>query len=172
MISKLVGEITMSPEAKEAYVEWYIKQSENSVPAVDDPRFAGYNERRATHIKKLMLVCCAARNDSLYIAEEDFHRGLLLLERAEKKMARTFGGFGKSRVSDVTETVKEYIETVGITTRQQLLQRFYRDVDANTMSNIEDTLRQMGFISVKLVEGNPHDKVYRHHRLPEIKKGE
>ena len=171
-ISKLVGEVTMSPGAKEAYVDWYIQQSRNEVPAVDDPRFAGYNERRATHIKKLMLVCCAARDDSLCITSEDFNRSLSLLENAEKKMGRTFGGFGKSRTSDVTETLKDYIEKVGITTRGQLLQRFYRDVDANTMSTIEDTLRQMGFMSVKLVDGNPNEKVYRHHLVPEIKKGE
>jgi hypothetical protein len=169
-ISKLVGEVTMSPGAKNAYVKWYIDQSESRTAAVDDPRFAGYNERRATHIKKLMLVCCAARDDHLYIMEEDFHRALLLLEGAEKKMGKTFGGFGKGKNSDTTEVIKEYIEKVGITTRKQILQRFYRDVDAFTLSNIEDTLRQMGFMSVKLVEGNPHDKVYRHFSVPEIKK--
>lgn len=171
-ISKLVGEVTMSPAAKKAYVDWYIKQSESNNVAVDDPRFAGYNERRATHIKKLMLVCCAARDDSLCISEEDFTRSLSLLEKAEKKMSRTFGGFGKSRTSDVTESIKEYIEQVGITTRTQLLQRFYRDVDASTMSTIEDTLRQMGFITVKLLDGNPNDKLYRHCKTPEIKKGQ
>jgi hypothetical protein len=169
-ISKLTGEINMSPGAKEAYVQWYIKQSQNPTPAVDDPRFAGYNERRATHIKKLMMVCCVARNDHLLIMEEDFHRSLDLLEQAELNMGKTFGGFGKSRTSDVTEVIKDYIEKVKITTRQQILQRFYRDVDANTLSTIEDTLRQMGFISVKTVESNPHDKVYRHYLSPEIKK--
>lgn len=171
-ISKLVGEITMSPGAKDAYVKWYIKQSENPTPAVDDPRFAGYNERRATHIKKLMLVCSVARDDLLYILEEDFHRSLQLLEGAERKMARTFGGFGKSRTSDATEVIKEYIEKVGITTRKQILQRFYRDVDAFTLSSVEDTLRQMGFMHVELVPNNPNDKVYRHHSVPKIKKGE
>ncbi len=152
-------------------MDWYIRQSENPTPAVDDPRFAGYNERRATHIKKLMLVCSVARDDFLYITEPDFHRALALLEGAERQMARTFGGFGKSRTSDVTEVIKEYIEKVKITTKKQILQRFYRDVDAFTLSGIEDTLRQMGFISVKLVENNPNDKVYRHHSLEEAKKG-
>jgi hypothetical protein len=170
-ISKLVGEISMSPNAKRAYVDWYIAQSKSETPAVDDPRFAGYNERRATHIKKLMLVCCAARDDSLCIEEADFHRSLILLEKAEQKMGRTFGGFGKSRTSDVTEMIKEYIEQVGVSTRKQVLQRFYRDVDAGTMSSIEDTLRQMGFMSVRMIEGNPHDKYYRHFSVPEIKKG-
>lgn len=171
-ISKLVGEITMSPQAKNTYVKWYIDQSEASTPAVDDNRFAGYNERRATHIKKLMLVCSAARNDSLQIEEEDFHRSLILLERAEQKMGKTFGGFGKSKTSDVTEMIKAYIEGVGISTKKQVLQRFYRDVDAYTLSTIEDTLRQMGVIKVTFIEGNPNEKVYRHINTPDLKKGE
>jgi len=169
-ISKLVGEVTMSPGAKDTYVKWYVEQSKSNGLAVDDPRFAGYNERRATHIKKLMLVCCAARSDNLYIMEEDFHRSLGLLTRAERNMGRTFGGFGKSKTSDVTEIIKDYIEKVGITTRKQILQRFYRDVDAYTLNSIEETLRQMGFMSVKSVD--LVDKVYRHFNTPEIKKGE
>lgn len=171
-ISKLVGEVEMSPSAKNAYVQWYIDQSNNSKPAVDDPRFAGYNERRATHIKKLMLVCCAARDDRLEIGEEDFHRSLILLENAEKKMGKTFGGFGKSRTSDVTEIIKSYIEGVGISTKQQILQRFYRDVDAHTLSTIEDTLRQMGVIKVAMLDNNPNEKVWRLTSVPDIKKGE
>jgi hypothetical protein len=171
-ISKLTGEITMNPGAKKAYVDWYVEQSGSNSVAVDDPRFAGYNERRATHIKKLMILCSVARDDHLYIMEEDFHRSLLLLETAEKKMGRTFGGFGKSRTSDVTEVVKEYVEKVGITTKKQVLQRFYRDMDAHTLSTIEDTLRQMGFMTVELVANNPADKLYRHFSLPPIKKGD
>ena len=171
-ISKLVGEVTMSPGARAAYVTWYVEQSESDKVAVDDPRFAGYNERRATHIKKLMIVSCAARNDNLYIEEEDFHRSLTMLQQAERKMGKTFGGFGKSRTSDVTELIKDYIEHVGITTRTEVLKRFYRDVDSYTLGIVEDTLRQMGVLKVGMVEGNPNDKVYRHYLTPDIKKGE
>lgn len=161
-IAKLTGEITMSQEAKELYVKWYIQQNKDTEAgkvAVDDPRFAGYNERRATHLRKLLLVTCASRSDELVIAPEDFHTAIHLLEGAEVSMHKTFGGFGKSRTSDATETIKNYLEKMRITTRKHIVSRFYRDVDAATMNVVEETLRQMGVITVKPTK-DMLDKIY------------
>lgn len=153
-ISKVSGEFIMDRNAKEKYVRWYIEQSELADlgrPAVDDPRFAGYNERRATHIRKLMLLFSASRSDNPVIEGQDFDRALEYLEGAEVNMHKTFGGFGRNRNSDSTEAIKNYIERVGITTRKMVMSRFYRDVDAPTMNLIEETLRQAGCIKVKLI---------------------
>jgi hypothetical protein len=161
-ISRMVGEFSMTKETKAIYVDWYIKQNqlvEAGTPAVDDPRFAGYNERRATHLRKLLLICSASRGDDLLITPEDFNRATHLLTDAEVNMHKTFGGFGKSRTSDATEVVKNYIEKVGITTRKTVLQRFYRDVDVMSMNTVEETLRQMGCIRVELVM-KTGDKTY------------
>ena len=161
-VSKLAGEITMTHAAKELYVQWYIRQNEETAEgkvAVDDPRFAGYNERRATHLRKLLLICSAARGDDLLIQPDDFNRALALLKSAEVNMHKTFGGFGRSKTSDATEAIKDYIEKLRMTTRQHVMSKFYRDVDAQTMTNVEETLRQMGAISVKLIPGSL-DKSY------------
>lgn len=161
-INKLVGQMEMNPGAKQLYVDWYIEQNmlaQAGKPAVDDPRFAGYNERRATHLRKLLMVCSAARGDDLWITEDDFNRAVKLLNGAEVNMHKTFGGFGKSRNSDATETVKDWIEKVQITTRKQVLQRFYRDVDAQTMNVVEETLRQMGCIKIRPTK-DMQDKIY------------
>ena len=162
-ISKMAGEIVMTPATKELYASWYVDQdikASNGVLAVDDPRFAGYNERRSTHLRKILILCSAARTDTLVIDVEDFHKALMLLEDVEVNMHKTFGGFGRSRTSDSTEDIKKYIEKVKITTRKTVLRRFYRDVDANTMSVIEDTLRQIGAIEVGILKGSL-DKTYR-----------
>jgi hypothetical protein len=161
-ISKLSGEVTMTPDAKQAYVAWYIEQDRltgEGHPAIDDPRFAGYCERRATHLRKLMLVCSAARGDDLKITVPDFKRALQYLLDAEHNMYKTFGGFGKSKSSDATETIKNYIEKVQYTTRRTVLSRFYRDVDAFTLTQIETTLVQMGCLKTKLVVDS-QDKAY------------
>lgn len=161
-INNLKGEALMTREAKQLYVDWYTRETEKAEsghPAVDDPRFSGYNERRATHLRKLLLVCAAARGDDLLIQPDDFNRAVRLLEGAEKNMYKTFGGFGKSKTSDATETIKDYIEQVKFTTRATVLARFYRDVDANTLTGIETTLREMGVLKVKLIPGTT-DKFY------------
>lgn len=161
-ISKLSGEVTMTPEARDKYVQWYVEQDQLTAsgrPAVDDPRFAGYCERRATHIRKLMLVSSASRGDDLRIRAEDFDRSLELLESVEVNMHRTFGGFGRSRTSDVTEIVKEFIKKFGTTTRKTVQRRFYRDIDAYTLNQIEETLRAAGLINVNLLI-DERDKSY------------
>lgn len=161
-INKMAGPMEMSPGAKQLYVDWYVEQNmlaQAGKPAVDDPRFAGYNERRATHLRKLLMVCSATRSDDLWINEEDFHRAVKLLSGAEVNMHKTFGGFGRSRNSDATEAIKDWIEKVQITTRKQVLQRFYRDVDVQTMNIVEETLRQMGCIKIKPTK-DMLDKVY------------
>lgn len=172
-ISKMAGEVLLLDETKKLYVDWYIEQDKLTSagqPAVDDPRFAGYCERRATHLRKLMMICSAARSDNLIVEPSDFKRALKLLESAEVNMARTFGGFGKSKTSDATETIKDYIQKVRITTRKTVLARFYRDVDAFTLSQIESTLVQMGFMRAKpLIQ--QMDKAYEYIDPP-VRKGD
>ena len=164
-IGNLSGEMTFDEEGKKAYVAWYIDQDtklSGGQPAVPDSRFAGYCERRATHLRKLMLICSASRGDDLKLTKADFIKAKGLLEAVEVNMPKTFGGLGKSRSSDATDTVMGYIQAVKYTTRKQIMQKFYRDVDPMTLSVIEQTLQQMGKLKVVLIPdatGSP-DKSY------------
>jgi hypothetical protein len=162
-ISKLSGEVTFTPAAEELYVNWYVEQDTllaGGKPAIDDTRFAGYCERRATHIRKLMLICSASRGDDLVIRSEDFHMALDLLTSAEKNMHKTFGGLGRAKNSDVTEQIKDYIQKIGTTTRKLIMQRFYRDLLPEDLTRIEQTLQHMKVISVE-ISSNTQDKIYR-----------
>jgi len=161
-IGNLSGEMTFSQEGKDAYTSWYIDQDTKlsaGNPAVPDLRFAGYCERRATHLRKLMIICSASRSDDLKLTKEDFNRAKGLLESVEANMGRTFGGLGKARASDETETVMQFIQSIGTTTRKAVLQRFYRDIDPMTLVGVETTLQQMGKIKIKLL-ADQADKMY------------
>lgn len=161
-ISQLCGNVAFTPAGEEAYVSWYIEQDKrllNGHSPVEDPRFAAYCERRQTHLRKLMIVLSASRGDSLKIDVEDFNRAVQILEAAEVKMGRTFGGLGKARFSDVTEQVKDYMQKMGTTTRSILMAKFYRDVDGLTLKTIEETLQNMGVLKVTLLVGKG-DKMY------------
>lgn len=161
-IANLSGEMTFDDAGKEAYISWYIDQDTKlsaGNPAVQDVRFAGYCERRATHLRKLMLICSASRSDDLKLTEADFIKARKLMESAEVNMSRTFGGLGKARASDETETVMGFIQAIGTTTRKAVLQRFYRDIDPMTLAGIETTLQQMGKIRIKLLPDQA-DKMY------------
>lgn len=153
-ISQLSGEIVFNAVAEEKYIQWYIEQDtalSAGRPVITDNRFAGYCERRATHIQKLMILCCASRTDSLLITAEDFDRAHELLKYAEINMPKTFGGLGKSRVADESNSIINYIQKVRITTRKVLLQKFYRDIDAHTLANVEMLMQQMGVVKIRLL---------------------
>lgn len=161
-ISQLAGAFQFSPEGEQAYVSWYEQQDKELAAgraAVEDPRFAGYCERRATHIRKIMMLMSASRGDDLIIERDDFDRALSVLKTAELKMHQTFGGLGQAKYAAATEKVIQYIRTLGITTRSVLLAKFYRDVDSSTLKLIEEVMMQMKVVKITL---NPKDgdKVY------------
>lgn len=161
-ISNLSGEVTFTEDAKALYIDWYIKQDTDlseGRPAIPDTRFAGYCERRATHLQKLMLLCSASRGDDLKITKEDVQRALKLLAGAEVNMPKTFGGLGKSKMSDPSDVVMKFVKDMGFTTRKLLLQKFYRDLDPMLLSNIETLMVQMGVVKIKLIPEDA-DKSY------------
>ncbi len=162
LISLLKGSFSFSPEAKDAYTGWYTKEDKllgEGEQAVEDPRFAGYCERRATHLRKMMMLMSASRSDALVIELQDFKRALTLLKATEVKMHKTFGGLGKAKHGDVTEMVMDYVRAVGITTRSSLMAKFYRDLDAGTLRNIEEIMQHMKVIKVKSIP-DKQEKIY------------
>lgn len=161
-IAQLTGEVRFEDDAKELYKSWYVTETEkldNGNPAVADRRFAGYCERRATHLRKLMLVCSACRGDDLLINTADFHKAHALMKAAEVNMGKTFGGLGKARASDETEVVMNFIKDMSMTTRKVIMGRFFRDIDPLTFAQIEQTLLQMGVIKMQIAPGGG-DRIY------------
>ncbi len=143
-IKKLVGEIAFDPEAKEAYKAWYEREevrNQKGQPALKDPRFAGYVNRRATHIKKIAMACSASRSDDLFVLAADFDRARLFMESAEKNMESVFGKIGSSPLVAQTQEIMDFIRQKKSVPKWKVMQAFYRDVDDKMMDSIEATLR-------------------------------
>lgn len=142
-IHSIVGPYTFDKEAKEHYMEWYIKQEKNTQagrPALKDPRFSGYVSRRQTYIKKIAMACSASRSDDRIITEADFRRARLFLEGAEKNMEGVFGKVGKNVYVGQTQEVMEFIRSKGKVSKAQIMQAFYRDIDGKSFDIIEATM--------------------------------
>ena len=95
-INLLTGEIAFTEKAETLYETWYNNQEAEIRKGrwpVEDPRFASYTSRRATHIKKICMALSASRGDDMLIHSEDFERATSIIEAAEKKMPRAFLGF-------------------------------------------------------------------------------
>jgi hypothetical protein len=163
-IKCLAGRMEFDAPALHAYEEWYVREEQRTNsgrPAVADPRFAGYVARRATHVKKVSMATSAARSDSMVISRPDFQRALSLLEHAEINMADVFGRVGRSALADLTQDIINFIRERGETSRSEVLQVFYRDVDGKTIETIESTLIAARFIEIPQIDTSGGDRRYR-----------
>lgn len=76
---------------------------------LDDARFKSYSTRRFTHLLKLSIILAATRL-STTIEVEDILRSNTMLHVTEGKMPKALGEFGKSKFSDVTNTILEVLD--------------------------------------------------------------
>jgi hypothetical protein len=150
----MAGEIKFTPEAEDMYADWYEFKSANS--GVKDPKFDSYNERRATHIKKLGMAVNASRGSDRLIIPQDFTRALAILENAEKKMPRVFSGLGEARYSKSTALVLDLImkSPGGMCKASDILKKFHRDIDSYTLDIIGRTLKGMQVVDTNIVTGS------------------
>ncbi len=137
---------------KEAYEKYYIKQEEdikNGIWPVKDKSFEGYANRRALHLRKMSMIIAASRKSEGIITLEDFKAALIILGNAETKMGRLFSGVGKGFYAEVLEMIMSYIIQWGVRTRSQVLRAYHKDVDAQSIEIIENTMVRMKFIKIE-----------------------
>lgn len=161
-ISNLSGAFSFTQAGEKAYTEWYASEDKKigeGYQPVADPRFGGYCERRATHLRKLMMLMSVSRGDSLQIDQIDFDRSLITLEAAERKMYKTFGGLGSARYSEITEKVLDYLRTKKLGARSEILRKFRRDIDPGIMKIIEDLMVQMKVVKISIVPASD-ERIY------------
>lgn len=151
-ISLLSGDFTVTEGFIERYVPWYTEYSEGK-PPFDDYRFAGYFERRPTHLLKLCMILCASRSDSKEIDVQDFDRALDILTMTEKRMRYTFSGVGKSNTAEVMQRVMATLAAKNRVEFGDLLQLFYQDVDKFMLEKMIDALISMGIVELDMSGG-------------------
>lgn len=147
-ISALTGKFKFTPDFIDLWTDWYVREGalENKF---NDPRFAGYTGRRATHVMKLSMIMSASRSNQMVISGEDLKRAIQALEWAEKKMHRVFTGVGKSQVAETLPQIFAFIAKKKETTFEELLQTFYYNADETEMKRILRTLEMSGAIEAR-----------------------
>lgn len=151
------GEFKTTSRFLEEWIKWYTVQDAN--PPFRDPRFNGYIQRRANHIMKLSMICCASRSGEMIVTHEDLDRAIGILKLTERKMLKTFAGVGKSQHADILVQVMNEIGMKGETTKAELLDIFHHDADSWTMDHVLKTLEDMKFARIERQPGTGTTKV-------------
>jgi len=150
----MAGEFLMTEETRSIYSAWYQQQDDNirnGKPPLEDSRFAGYCERRATHVRKLSMIFSASRGGDLLIQADDFSRALIALETVEKKMTKVFSGLGSAPYAKITEKLLTFFKQKKKVSRSETLRQFHRELDMPMLETIEKTLAYMKVIKIKIV---------------------
>lgn len=146
-IAMLQGDFKWNDKFLEKWVEWYHYQEENQ--AITDDRFQGYLQRRPNHILKMCMILSASMRKDMVITGKVFDRALKMLKRTEKKMPRTFSGYGKSESSDITRKIMEFIGKRRNTSRKEVMKKFYYDLEGERhLDKILNVLKTIGFAKI------------------------
>ncbi len=149
------GPFTFTREAQERYNQFYIEQEKaikEDIYPIRDKTFSGYVNRRALHLRKLSIAFAASRGNVMEgkIEIEDFERSLAVLQNAERKMPRLFGGVGRSNNGVAVHAVMSFMINRGDSSRAEILQQFSHDIDSQSITIVEETLQYMGFMKVAM----------------------
>lgn len=160
-ICLLSGEFKMTEKYLEKWMNWYVAQENKHGGIFDDPKFAGYTERRPTHVMKLAMIFNASRTNSMIIDEQDFDNALDILEKTEVKMIHTFSGVGKLETSDIMNKIMGYIWSRKTATVGQILAVFFQDITKKDLEATLDSLESVGFISIEHTIGGETSVTYK-----------
>lgn len=151
IIHNLSGAFGLSDDAREYYIHWYTKQEqgmESGVFPIADARFRSYCDRRATHLRKLSMLCSLSRSNSLVIEQKDMERALGYLLMIEPNMPKAFSGVGSSRHALLLDKVTNYIYNKGRVSLSLMMQDFPGEIDSERSRIIIDTLSAQKVIQV------------------------
>lgn len=108
---------------------------------IDDQRFVHYNTRRFTHLLKLS-ACIAASDLRMEIILDDVLKANTLLLHTEKKMPKALGEFGKSKYSDISNSI---LDIIGRSKKPMTSNEIYKRVaqDVSKMSELLEVIKNL-----------------------------
>lgn len=144
-IADISGEYTFAPDAKEAYVEWYMNRFIEQAQV--DPRLAGYYERKSVHLIKLCMIVAASQHSNMEISLQNYQDAKHLLESAEADMPEVFAHVGRNPLNmGYEEMIALLLKRPQGVSRAELLDTFKQDMRKEEMDEVLDTLITIGSI--------------------------
>ncbi len=120
-----VGEITVSPLAKELWTEIYAEW-----PIEDNSELSFYNTRRHIHLLKVAMLMCLARQATV-LRPEDIRLANTLLYFTEHTMAYAIGESGISKLAATNAKIINYLRlSVGPVYPKTIWKLVYNDLES------------------------------------------
>jgi len=156
-IRRYRGSFVLTPAYIDTYTDWY-ETGEGSQPRFDIGEFSSYNGRRASHLMKLAAIMSTSRKEAnMQIDVCDFDRALGILQQTEENMPMAFEHYGMNKYAALEDDILRFIaDTAGPDRRvsaKDIMRKFGRNCDKETMCNILATLEARDFITIPKTDG-------------------
>lgn len=138
IIRSLAGEFKLTPGARSCFESWY-RDIPELARKINDVRVAGYLNRMHVIGLKVAMALHVSYDNDLVINENDMSRALELVTSAAYMHSKALGGYGKSEIGPLVDTIALYVRTTKVTTLKELMSTFYRDL--SNRSQLEEILR-------------------------------
>lgn len=112
-ISEMIGEMKLTPEAREFGTEWYSDHWKNPPKNLDLDQFGGYLARKQTLVHKLATVTSASRTSSRIITAKDLESSVELISALEADMPKVFRTIGASDIAKGTAEIEKKVQLAG-----------------------------------------------------------
>jgi hypothetical protein len=139
IISMLKGRYDLTPDAIKWGEEWYERHNTEAKPShLTSDRFAGYLDRKQTHIHKLAIVIAAAQRDDLQITAEDLVESAAHITDLETDMVNVFSSIGVSPTAKINGELLALIRNRGSVSYRELWQECFRSM---ALKDFQDGIR-------------------------------
>jgi hypothetical protein len=126
IISQLVGEFTLSPDARTWGRRWYEHHWNNKPPELDNDQFGGYLARKQTHIHKLSMVLSASCRDDLVIDQSLLESAEGFVSSIESDMPQIYGRIGQNEVTKASHQIVNIVQKHRAVERQAVYAALFR----------------------------------------------
>ena len=148
-ISNLVGPYEATKEAYEWGTEWYEEHWLGEQTNLEAEKFQAYRARKQTHVHKTAMVLAAAESGERIIEIRHLKQAYEEITALEKNMPQVYGKMNRDAEMIMAADVLDFIRTKGECGKQFLYKEFWHVMSYQTFSNILESLRNTGLVSVK-----------------------
>lgn len=149
IISTLVGEYELSPEAKEWGELWYSNHWRSTHRNLPPEQFGGYLARKQTHIHKLAMILAAAQSNELIIHRKHLEFAAEMVDALEEDMPYVFDKIGRTQQTQVINTLVEVISAHKALSVQDLYRALSRKCTWNEFQEVLSSAVNAGFVAVE-----------------------
>jgi len=131
-------------EAFQWYDDWF--RNPKRFPAVDDPRTAGYYDRKDIHLLKVAMACSLSYKDELLLTKQDLLTAEALLTSTEPGMRIALRALGKNEWASALIHLQSQIRSRGRMSMRDIVIENIHNIPKKKMDELLEEMLFMGII--------------------------